>query len=37
MLETAGQRARDGTRTGSAVEPLGCSASVDFRNVLITL
>lgn len=23
-------------RTGSA-EPLGCSASVDFRNVLITL
>lgn len=23
--------------TGSAVEPLGCSASVGFRNVLITL
>lgn len=21
----------------SAVEPLGCSASVDFRNVLVTL
>lgn len=23
--------------TGSAIEPLGCSASVGFRNVLITL
>lgn len=22
---------------GAALEPLGCSASVDFRNVLVTL
>lgn len=32
----AGDRGHGMGRTGSA-EPLGCSASVDFRNVLITL
>ena len=36
--ETAGQPgAQAATTTASATEPLGRSAAVDFRNVLITL
>ena len=36
--ETAGQLgAQAALTTSSASEPLGCSAAVDFRNVLIML